>query len=266
MVTDEQRRQYREEGYFILPGALPPEHLDALRTESDRLLAEADAEMDRAGVDVLGLNHRSRRYFVAKRWRESPALARFLFSDFMAEICRATLGEDAYLFWEQYVVKCAEVGMSFSWHQDSGYVGHDHRPYLSCWCALDPVDEANGTVHVLPFSRAGTRGRVEHTRQPGSNDLVGYRGDDPGIPVVGPAGTLAVFSSVTFHRSGPNTTPGMRRVYLAQYSAEPILRPEGGPWGYAEPVLRAGRPVGPPAALPGPATGAPPGVEPARRL
>ena len=42
----------------------------------------------------------------------------------MADVCRATLGDTAYLFWEQYVVKGAEAGMKFSWHQDSGYVGY----------------------------------------------------------------------------------------------------------------------------------------------
>ena len=73
-----------------------------------------------------------------------------------AEVCRATLGDTAYLFWEQYVVKGAEAGMKFSWHQDSGYVGYpDHKPYLTCWCALDDMSEENGTVYVMPFSQNG---------------------------------------------------------------------------------------------------------------
>jgi hypothetical protein len=235
-ITDEQVRQYRDEGYFLLPGAIPEADLRGLRDECDRFIRLADAEMDRLGVDVQGLNHRGSRYFIAKRHPESAVLRRFLFGDLMAAVCRAALGERVFLFWEQYVVKCAEVGMRFNWHQDSGYVGHDHRPYLSCWCALDPVSEENGTVYVLPFSRAGVRERREHVREEGSNDLVGYHGDDPGVPVVGPAGTVAVFSSVTFHRSGPNRTGEARRVYLAQYSAEPILKADGsGPWGFAEP-------------------------------
>lgn len=240
-ITPEQRRQFQEEGYFILPEVLPPAHLAMLREECDRFVALIDAEMDAAGVETQGINHRSRRYFIARRYRESAGMAEFLFSPLMAEICRVTLGDTAYLFWEQFVVKCAEVGMAFQWHQDSGYVGHDHRPYLSCWCALDDVNEENGTVSVLPFSRAGTRRREEHHRESGSNDLVGYFGDDPGVPVVAPAGSIAVFSSVTFHRSGVNHTGQTRRVYLAQYSAEPILRKDGsGLWGLAEPVLAGG--------------------------
>jgi ectoine hydroxylase-related dioxygenase (phytanoyl-CoA dioxygenase family) len=158
----------------------------------------------------------------------------------MAEICRATLGPDVYLFNEQYVIKAAEKGMKFAWHQDSGYVGYPHREYLSCWCALDDMSEANGTVYMLSYDRAGGRDTVAHKREAGSNDLVGYHGDDPGVPVICPAGSIAVFSSNCFHRSGTNTTSAMRRVYLAQYSAEPIIRPDGRVHSFAEPLLKDG--------------------------
>jgi ectoine hydroxylase-related dioxygenase (phytanoyl-CoA dioxygenase family) len=243
-ISPQQQQQYRDEGYFILERCIPPAHLELLREECARFIALIDAEMERAGTNVQGLNHRGSRYFIANRSRESARLREFLFSELMADICRATLGEEAYLFWEQYVVKCAEVGMKFSWHQDSGYVGYDHRPYLSCWCALDDMTEENGTVYLLPYSRAGTRQRLEHRRDAASNDLVGYHGEDPGIAVVVPAGSIAVFSSVSFHRSGANRTGAPRRVYLAQYSAEPLLKQDGsGPWGLAQPLLKAGERV-----------------------
>jgi hypothetical protein len=70
---------------------------------------------------------------------------------------------------------------------------------------------------------AGTRNVVEHVRDEETNDLVGYFGDDPGDPVIVPAGSIARFSTTVFHRSGPNTTDRMRRVYVAQYTAEPLL-------------------------------------------
>jgi hypothetical protein len=42
-----------------------------------------------------------------------------------------------------------------------------------------------------------------------TNDLVGYSVDDPGDPVIMPAGSMACFSS-TLHRSGANTTDRVR--------------------------------------------------------
>ena len=77
---------------------------------------------------------------------------------------------------------------------------------------------------------------------PERHDMVGYFGDDPGIPVIAPAGTIAVTSSTTFHRSGANNTDGPRRAYIAQYSAEPMRTPDGNePRHFADPFLRGGK-------------------------
>jgi ectoine hydroxylase-related dioxygenase (phytanoyl-CoA dioxygenase family) len=242
-ITDQQIAQFKQEGYFILESVMTPDQLQALRDECARYIADADAKMEAQGVESLGITHYKKRYFISNRGLESSAITGFLFSDLMAEVCRATLGPDAYLFNEQYVVKAAEVGTAFSWHQDSGYIGHYHRPYLSCWCALDDMSEANGTISVLPYSRAGMQpdDLFDHTVQEGSNDKVGYKGDDPGIPALVPAGSVVVFSSRTLHRSGTNTTDQMRRSYLAQYSAEPIMDKAGEKlWNQAVPFLQDG--------------------------
>ena len=72
---------------------------------------------------------------------------------------------------------------------------------------------------------------------------MGYDGDDPGVPVIAPAGSIAAFSSYNLHRSGPNTSAGMRRVYLPQYSGAPIRGGAGELWGMAVPFLSGGRVV-----------------------
>jgi ectoine hydroxylase-related dioxygenase (phytanoyl-CoA dioxygenase family) len=242
-ITSQHARQFREEGFFVLKGMVPPADLDTLRGECRRFTDERDREMDRLGVEQIDLDRRGSRYFV-HAYGKSPAVERFLSSDFMVQIARAALGDTVYLFNEQYVVKAAERGMQFSWHQDSGFIDYPHRPYLTCWIALDDMTEANGTVYLLPYSRAGTRDVVKHARDGDSNDLVGYFGDDPGDPVIVPAGSIACFSTTLFHRSGPNTTDRVRRVYVAQYSAEPILSEDGSqPRILAEPLLVEGKRV-----------------------
>jgi ectoine hydroxylase-related dioxygenase (phytanoyl-CoA dioxygenase family) len=243
LVTSEHARQFREEGFFVLRGIVPSGDLDVLRGECQRVIEAREREMDRLGVDKLDLDHRGSRYFL-HAYGKSRAVERFLCSELMAQIAQAALGDTVYLFNEQYVVKAAERGMQFSWHQDSGFIDYPHRPYLTCWIALDKMTEANGTVYLLPYSRAGTRGFVKHVRDKESNDLVGYFGDDPGDPVIVSAGSIACFSSTLFHRSGPNTTDRMRRVYVAQYSADPILNEDGSqPRMLAEPLLVNGKRV-----------------------
>ena len=242
-ITKQQKQQYQDEGYLILDRVIPNNFLKLLQDECQAFVDQVNLQMDQKGTDVLGINHRHKRYFIANCFQQEPKLRDFLFSDLMAEVCQATLGDTAYLFWEQYVVKGAEEGMKFSWHQDSGYVGYpDHRPYLTCWCALDDMTIENGTVHILPFSHSGIRSWVQHIREEGSNDLVGYFGKDKGIAAIVPAGSIVAFTSINFHSSGNNTTQKPRRAYLAQYSAEPILSRDGSRlWGHAEPFVVDGK-------------------------
>ncbi|HMN27874.1 MAG TPA: phytanoyl-CoA dioxygenase family protein [Caldilineaceae bacterium] len=248
VVTPQQVDQYQQQGFCVLKSVIPAEHLANLRAECARFIEVMHAEMDAKGTDTLGISHRNSRYFISRRAKESEKLMGFLFSNLMCEVTQALLGPDVYLFNEQYVVKAAEKGMKFSWHQDSGYVdfngGAPHKPYLSCWCPLDDATIANGTVYILPFDRAGTREIVRHVEEAGSNDKVGYFGNDPGDPVEVPAGSIVCFTSYTFHRSGPNTTNQMRRVYLAQYSPEPLRKlADGSLWGWAIPVVENGQKV-----------------------
>ena len=249
LVSDAQREQFRDEGLCILKGVIDPETVTMLREECSYFLGYIDAVMDQQGVTTIGISHRGSRYFISNRYRASRRMRGFLFGELMAEVTRRLLGDEVYLFNEQWVVKGPEQGMKFAWHQDSGYVRTGdpsvvHAPYLTCWCALDDVDESNGTAYVLPHSRGGTRATIyPHRREEGSNDLVGYDGDDPGEPVVAPAGSIAAFSSYNLHRSGANTSPGMRRVYLPQYSGAPIRRGNGDLWGMAVPFLQGGRVV-----------------------
>jgi ectoine hydroxylase-related dioxygenase (phytanoyl-CoA dioxygenase family) len=243
-VGQAQRAQFKRDGYFLLENAIPFAQLERLRGEAQRFRAQMDAEMEQRGVTKLGITHKDNRYFIANRFRESAVLRDFLFSNTMAEICRATLGQTAYLFNEQFVLKAAERGMAFGWHQDSGYIGFSHRPYLSCWCALDDMTIENGTVRVLTYKQAGTRDWVTHAQEKETGDMIGYRGEEEGMPALIKAGGIVVFSSTVFHRSGVNITDQMRRVYLAQYSTEPILKPDGKTlWGNAVPFLEDGAKV-----------------------
>lgn len=245
-ITDAQRQQYTEEGFFILHDIIPDEHLIMLRAMGDRLVEEQEAEMDRLGVDELHLNRRGSRYFVFLAFKQHPELASFIFSDVMAEVCRATVGDNALLFWEQFVIKGTsnQTRSTFSWHQDAGYVDGLPVPhYVNAWVPLDDVNEENGTVYLLPYSKAGTRERVEHTIDPATGDRVGYFGAEEGVPVVARAGSIAVFSSTTFHRSGPNRTDAMRRAYALQFAEAPVHEADGSVKGLREAFLQGGRRV-----------------------
>lgn len=241
--TAAHAEQYKKEGYFVLENCVSPEHLELLRNNCQFFIDRSNAEMDAQGVDSIGLNHRNKRYFAHNCYRDKPEVGEFIFSDLMADVCRATIGNEALLFWDQYVVKCSDKKSHFSWHQDSGFVHLDCPEYLTCWVTLDDVTEENGTVYLLPYSSSGIRSVVKHIFDPEMNDMVGYFGKDPGIPIIAPAGSIACFSSYVFHRSGPNLTNRLRRVFLPQYSPVPIHNLDGTQRGQAIPFLKGGKVV-----------------------
>jgi phytanoyl-CoA hydroxylase len=85
------------------------------------------------------------------------------------------------------------------------------------------------------------QGMVKHEDTPIGKQC--YFGDDPGTPVPLTKGSMAVFSSLLFHRSGPNTRANTRKSYILQYTpadarhvvtGEPFNRPL---------IARDGKPV-----------------------
>jgi len=226
VITESHRQQYMSEGYFILERIIPDEHLKILRDSCEYLIDLMHQEMDRQGTDHIHISHRGKRYHIAKQYDQPPRLKEYVFSPLMAEVCKQTIGDEAFLFYDQYVAKSAEQGIKFSWHQDSGYLDFNHTPYVTVWAAVDDMTIENGTAYVLPFSKCGIRSRVEHIRDLETGDKIGYFGEETGIPAIVPAGSLVVFSSLTFHRSGANTSDKMRRAYVTQYSPERIYNPE----------------------------------------
>lgn len=248
VIDDAALAHFEQEGYLVLPGVIPPDHLQLLREECAYFMGYMDSRMDAGLVDEGALSARDNRYFINNLYRYSHRLWQFIFSDLMADICRRTLGPEAFLFHEQWVIKGPEKGKSFAWHQDSGYVKAvdpetTHAPYLTCWCTLDDVNADNGTVYLLPHTRGGTKGHIiTHMRDVRTNDLVGYTGPDAGVEIDVPAGSIVAFSSYNLHRSGQNTTPRMRRVYLPQYTAAPVVNTQTGErMNLAVPFLESGK-------------------------
>jgi len=105
------------------------------------------------------------------------------------------------------------------------------------WVALDDMSEENGTLYVLPFSRyEESRNIIPHRPvEEGAHEKIGYEGDDLGDPMIIPAGSIVVFTSRVFHRSGANVSDKPRRAFSSQYAVEPIVKPDNTLWMEAVP-------------------------------
>lgn len=224
-ISQDQKESFEKQGFMIVPGFLNTEELDALRGICDQNIVEVERKMRLKGVVEDRINVLGKKYFILDARKNYKELVRLIFSEKMAEVCRSTIGDTAYLHNEQFVVKMTDANTSFAWHQDSGYSvfqggAAPHKAYVTCWIALDDMSSENGTISVLPFDRAPSKELIEHHWEAKANAMVGYQGDDPGILIKVKAGTLVAFSSLLLHKSGANTTSRPRRSYFVAFTPE----------------------------------------------
>jgi len=117
-----------------------------------------------------------------------------------------------------------EADKEFPWHQDNGYTYIEPQQYLTCWIALTDATVQNGCPWIVPgLHRLGT---LEHKWTTlGFECLTDVEG---AVPVELEAGSIAVFSSLTPHRTGPNVTTEVRKAYILQYAPDgAIAYPSG---------------------------------------
>ncbi len=212
MNLTELKIDFRKRGYCVVPEAISESELSDFHNAVDVRLNETPED---GGGRFHVIGRGEERRFLRHRHEDFPAIEHFLFSEKIRELVLPLIGPSAYLFNEQFVVKGANTGASFAWHQDSAYVGFDHTPYLTIWIALDDTTENNGCLYVLPRDLNQNSIIDPHHWDDEGKELVGYDGVNPGIAIECASGSMVVFSSLTLHRSGGNSTGARRRAYSA---------------------------------------------------
>lgn len=215
MLTPEQLHQFAEQGFIVLENAFDPEEMDALAQRIDSITEEHNRKIASTGERQEGISRANEITFTAHLVKKDEIFQQFCAHETLVDVTTTLLGPDVSLYWEQAVYKRQETKRDFPWHQDNGYGNLAMLdPYLTCWIALADATVENGCIWVMPGSHKG--GIVEH--RPTPIGLQCYFGEDPGVPVALKKGGMAVFSSMLFHRSGPNVSDTVRKGYIVQYS------------------------------------------------
>lgn len=212
MITAEQKQRFREQGYFLLPHLFSEEEIDALTARIDGLSAAYEARLQKIGRD--GISRANEIAFTAHLAAQDPEIMCFVAQEKFAHVTSDLLHDDISLYWDQSVYKKPETPRDFPWHQDTGYVPTNPAEYITCWLALVDVTIENGCIYVIPGSHL--QGMVEHKDT--EIGLQCYFGPASGVPVELKKGSMVVFSSLLFHRSGPNVSNTVRKGYVIQYS------------------------------------------------
>ncbi len=213
-LTAEQVSRFDEQGYVVVPDLVDPGPLAAVRDEIDGYEAEVDGLLQQTGgrVSIAESGAITFATHLVTRSEQLRGLARH---PRIVGICADLVGPDVNLYWDQAVYKKPEKPRRFPWHQDNGYAFVEPQQYLTVWLALTDATVENGCPWVVPgLHRHGTLAH-RYVEPLGFECLSDPEG---AVPAEVPAGGAVVFSSLTPHLTGPNTTDAVRKAYILQYA------------------------------------------------
>jgi phytanoyl-CoA hydroxylase len=225
-LTDEQVRRFDEDGFVVVEDLLDPDELARTVEEIDGFEAQTDARLQslEGGREVI--SQAGAITFTTHLVTRSPWLRDLVANETFSDLCADLVGPDVRLYWDQAVYKKPEKPRRFPWHQDNGYTFVEPQAYLTCWVALTDATVENGCPHVVPgLHRLGT---LRHRWV----DPLGFEcfADHPDkVAAEVPAGGAVLFSSLTPHLTGPNTTDGVRKAYIVQYAPDGAVTCQGSP-------------------------------------
>jgi phytanoyl-CoA hydroxylase len=211
IVSPTMYQQFQDQGYFILDSFFSSEELATITPLIDRYVQQYEEELRKTGPQ--GISRPGEISFKAFLAENDPEIAAFCKQPKMVALVTELIGPDVRLYWNQAVYKQPETLREFPWHQDNGYTPLEPEQYYTCWLALSDATIENGCIWVLPGTHK--QGTLPHADSPIGR--VGYNGPDSGIPVPLKRGSMAVFSSLLLHRSGPNLSHETRKAYIIQY-------------------------------------------------
>ena len=242
LLTREQVRQFRREGWLKIDGLLDQDGLTRIQKALDIVQTK--------GVPFDGQkSYRADPKFLSQfaNLRHRPEDTRHLnigWNPRLGEIARTLLGVGhVQLFAEGGIVKPPrqEGARATRWHQDLPRQPFDRRDALTIWVAAEDIGLERGPLAFIPGShRLGPLGRLDMTLQDEDNIHAQFNEDDLeliGKVVANPlkAGDATIHCNLLFHSAGTNHSDRPRRAWVITYMSSETLY-NGAPSGTTEGV------------------------------
>ena len=243
MLDSQQKQAFEQDGYLVVAQALRPAVLDPVRRH---ISGYVDQQIQRLHTEGRVKELRTDAAF-AERWalvcRENGLVADDGGRPTISWGRRALLGRPIYdLLTHRAVTRIAtsllgqeitahgdywvrpnmatDPATKLEWHQDSHYYGGGTAGFQvpTVWIPLVDVDEHNGCLQVLPGSHRQGRVAARHAEsgQWTPAEEVERYGQPRSVPMK--SGDVLIFSHLTLHASGENSTDLVRWSIDLRYS------------------------------------------------
>lgn len=223
-LNDEEREQYRREGYIVAESVFSAADLapieNAIQELTDRALTEGPQcsylELEPEAVDGRRVPRRIYSpYDQHEAFRKIASDARILHR------IESLIGSSFNLHHSKLNMKPARVGSPVEWHQDLAFFPHTNDDLVTTLIYLDEATVENGCLQVLPRQHSHY---FNHALPDGTfsgmitEDIPSGRFGRP-VPLPAPAGSVIFMHCVTPHSSLPNQSDRARRTFIFEYRA-----------------------------------------------
>ncbi len=224
MLTNEQIRQYQDDGYVMVSDVFSTELVQKMRDATDRLV-EASRELNASdNVYDLAPAHTAQKPRVRRIKNPiavDPVFMEALKHPKLIAALQQLLGPNLRVRNTKLNLKEAHVGDPVEWHQDWAFYPHTNQDVLAVGVMLDDCELENGPLLVIPGSHKDAIynhhadgyfcGAMDPTR-----DEVDF---DKAMACTGPAGSFSIHHGRTVHGSAENTSNQPRRLLLYEVTA-----------------------------------------------
>jgi ectoine hydroxylase len=205
--SEEQRLFFTTQGYLVIPGALSPGELAAIRLEADVAEARWRADFSLPGVRRSDLEQ------VLGIMEHGQALFDLLEHPRIFPLVRALLGPDVTMLDHDYFITPPGAAIPQGWHFDFDLPRVDHprsRLMVKVFYVLADIPLDGGATLVLPVSHITPGGTVlPNSEEP--EDLPGA------VAMTLPAGSAYLINDRTYHSAGNNRSGVHRRLLIYTY-------------------------------------------------
>ena len=215
-LNPEQIKSFDENGYAIVEDAFTSEEIEKVLEKIDPFEFNVTEALKGLDGGKFFISRAEEITFTTHLVTQSEELKEFSKHEVFTGICKDLVGDNVRLYWDQAVYKKPGTKDEFPWHQDNGYTFIEPQAYLTCWVALTDTDETNGCPCVMPGLHK--KGTLHHETTDIGYEIPLDSSDSVTLPLK--AGSIAVFSSLTPHRTGPNLNEDIRKAYILQYAPE----------------------------------------------
>lgn len=219
MLTAQHQTAFAAHGYVVVTGLFRPDEVAQYRDHFMTLRKHGSYPGDLVGSDP-GQNDPLKRYprmIHMHRWDDLSR--RWLLDPRINACLTGLLQREPYAVQTMLYFK-PPGARGQALHQDNFYLRAQPGTCMAAWMALDPCDEINGCLQVVPGSHAWPLLCTSQadTRVSFTDVTVPLPEGHPVQPVVMEAGDVLFFHGALVHGSYPNTSPDrFRRALIGHY-------------------------------------------------